>query len=154
MTDRDLNDMLAQLIDHESERLVVYDDATGKPLKQGDTLKGHPTIGIGRNLAGKGLTREESRYLCRNDIDECVRDLVTFPWFLDLNVVRQRAFVDLRFNLGPGTFRQFKGMFAALNDRDYDAAADHLKASLWYRQVGRRGPRIVHMVRTGTDPTT
>jgi hypothetical protein len=29
----------------ESFRRFAYDDATGKPLVPGDTIKGHPTIG-------------------------------------------------------------------------------------------------------------
>jgi lysozyme len=45
------------LIKHEDLRLFAYDDATGKPLKPGDTLKGHVSIGIGRNLEGYGRLR-------------------------------------------------------------------------------------------------
>jgi len=37
-----------QLTRHEGLRLAVYDDATGKPLEQGDTIVGHPTVGVGR----------------------------------------------------------------------------------------------------------
>ena len=39
-----------QLKRHEGVRLAVYDDATGKPVHAGDTLVGHPTIGVGRLL--------------------------------------------------------------------------------------------------------
>ena len=48
--------------DHEGVKLKVYDDATGQELKAGDVLVGHPTIGIGRNVAkdGLGISQEEA----------------------------------------------------------------------------------------------
>lgn len=151
MTDEDRALLRQQLIDHEDERLTVYDDATGRPLQKGEMLQGHPTIGVGRNLFGKGITTEESRYLLDNDIAQCLDDLLSFSWFLDLDAVRQRVMVDMRFNLGPGRFREFKGLFAALDDKDFARAADHMKFSLWYRQVKRRGVRLERMMRTGED---
>ena len=42
---------------------VVYDDATGKPIRAGDTLIGHPTLGFGRNLSGKGIEDDEAEVM-------------------------------------------------------------------------------------------
>ena len=151
MTDADRALLTAQLLEDEGERLTVYDDATGRPLKQGEILQGHATIGVGRNISGNGITTDESRYLLEHDIDRCLDDLLSFPWFLDLDGVRQRVMVNLRFNLGPGRFREFKGLFAALDEQDFARAADHLKFSLWFRQVKKRGVRLEQMMRTGRE---
>ena len=52
------------LSDHEGVKLKVYDDYTSKELKAGDVLVGHPTIGIGRNVAkdGLGISQKEAYF--------------------------------------------------------------------------------------------
>lgn len=139
MTDTDRAALRAQLIRHEGLRLTVYRCPAGKL-----------TIGVGRNLEGRGITEAEALMLLDNDIDLCVRGLTSqYAWFPDLDPVRQRAMVDLAFNLGLAGLAAFKSTLAAMGRGDYDAAGDHLKRSLWYRQVQSRGPRIVAMIRTG-----
>jgi lysozyme len=140
-----------QLIRHEGKRQHPYDDATGETLSPGDTLHGNLTIGIGRNLTGVGISDREIEFLFSTDIDRCIRDLATFPWFDSLDDTRQRAIVDMRFNLGPGKFREFTRVMAALGRRDVDAAAQHMLASKWASQVGRRAIRLAKMVQTGQD---
>lgn len=131
-----------QLERHEGKRSKAYMDHLG-----------NVTVGIGRNLTGKGLSEDEIHWLLDNDIDECVADLETFPWWRDLDEVRQRAVCDLRFNLGPTRFRTFTRLMRGLATGDFALAGRSAEESLWYRQVKTRGPRIVHMLRTGTDPT-
>ncbi len=144
MIDREA--LRAQLIDHEGLRLSAYQDSLG-----------YWTIGVGRLIdarMGGGLTRDEAMLLLDHDVDACVADLAAaFPWFEGLDAIRQHAVVDLRFNLGPQKFRGFRKFLAAMARADYDAAADCLVFSKWYTQVGRRGPRIVGMVRAGQEPT-
>jgi lysozyme len=114
---------------------------------------GKLTIGIGRNLDDVGLTNDEVDYLFENDIRRATRwcgEVV--PHFAILDSVRQMAFLDLMFNLGPTRLRGFRKALAAVERMDWETAADELIDSRWYTQVGRRGPRIVHMVRTGEMP--
>jgi lysozyme len=136
----------AQLIDHEGLKLSVYRDSLG-----------YLTIGVGRLIdARKGgrITRDEAIYLLDNDIAEKIGQLRSaLPWFEAQDVIRQRALVDLAFNLGTPGLLKFKNTLAAWKRGDYDGAARGLEKSLWFKQVGRRGPRIVHMVRTGTEPS-
>lgn len=139
-----------QLIGGEAIRLTVYDDATGRPIRKGSVVQGHPTIGVGRNLAGKGLSMAETMYLLDNDIAECLGDLVnSFPWFERLDPVRQRVLLDMRFNLGPKGFRSFRRMLQAVGEGRYSEAADHMQASAWFGQVKTRGVKLVHMMRKG-----
>jgi lysozyme len=136
-----MNDpLIAQLITHEGRRRFAYMDTVGKV-----------TVGVGRNLSDKGLSDDEILYLLNNDIDECVADLATFPWFANLDAIRQRVMVDFRFNVGPKGLRNFKGLLRALESGNYIDAAKHLRDSLWYRQVKTRGVRLVQMMRTGQE---
>jgi lysozyme len=139
----------AQLIRDEGERKRVYDDATAMPIVQGSVVSGHPTIGVGRNLAGLGITQAESRYLLANDIarvaEECRR---IYPWFGALDDVREAVILNMRFNLGP-KLDQFVNTLAAISRHDYGEAASRMEQSLWHKQVGQRAKRLERMMRTG-----
>lgn len=130
-----------QLMRHEGIKLKVYIDTLGVP-----------TIGVGRNLRDKGISHDEAQFLLENDLDECIKDCLAFPWFADLDEIRQRAIVDLRFNLGRAKLRTFTNTLAAMARKDYPRAASNLRQSQWYRQVKTRGPRIVAMIETGKEP--
>jgi lysozyme len=134
-----------QLIDHEGLKLHAYQDSLG-----------YWTIGVGRLIdkrKGGRITRDEALYLLDNDIAEKIGELrAALPWFTTQDEIRQRALVDLAFNLGVPGLLTFKNTLAAWQRGDYAGAARGLQHSLWFKQVGRRGPRIVHMVKEGTEP--
>jgi len=68
--------------------------------------------------------------------------LNNFGYFERLSEVRRLVVVDMRFNLGPGGFRKFVKMHAALYRQDYKRAAYEMRHSLWYRQVKSRAERL------------
>lgn len=152
MTAPDLQGLIDDLVHDEDLRLHAYDDATGKELKPGDTLKGNVTIGVGRNLTGKGVSSVEAMYLSEHDVAEVINDLQTFSWWPRLNGVRQRALANMRFNLGPQRFREFNGALAALAVGNYSMAASHIRSSKAGRELGSRYQRIADMVETGLLP--
>jgi lysozyme len=123
---------------HEGRRRFPYVDTVGKT-----------SVGVGRNLTDKGLSDSEIDYLLMNDIRECTDDLKTFLWWDDLDDVRRNVLIDMRFNLGPSRFRQFKATLAAVAMGDYVTASDQMRKSKWYRQVKGRGERLARMMSTG-----
>jgi lysozyme len=142
MTPDEREKLVEQLVRHEDLRLRLYKCPAGKW-----------TIGIGRNLEDRGITQAEAYYLANNDIDICLHQLTaSFPWFVDLDPVRQRCLIDLCFNLGITKLYAFKRTLSALAAGEYEMAAVHLEESKWYGQVGRRGPWIVEAIRTGQEP--
>jgi lysozyme len=132
----------AQLIQHEGLRLRPY-----------RCTAGYLTLGVGRNLDANGITHDEAMFMLDNDIALCIGQLrERLSWFDREDAIRQRALVDLTFNMGIGWLGKFKNTVACWARGDREGAARGLEKSLWFRQVGRRGPRIVHMVRTGKEP--
>jgi lysozyme len=129
-----------QLELHEGVRLKPYKDSVGKL-----------TIGIGRNLDDKGITKKEAKYLCRNDVKDVVEQLANYEWFCKLEPVRQKVLIDMGFNLGVPGLLQFKNMIQALKDNEFIAAANEMKNSKWHSQVGERALRLEEMMRTGED---
>lgn len=141
MTTADLAALRDQLMLHEGFKRHAYRCTAGKI-----------TIGVGRNLEDKGLSAAEVTLLLDHDIDECLTDLQSFWWFDKLDAVRQRALVDLRFNLGPYRFRTFKKMLTALESGDFATAAGQARQSAWYGQVQpTRAARVVAMLATGQE---
>ena len=157
-----------QLILHEGLRLEVYKCPAD-----------YWTVGVGRNLEGKpltkseqerilgcsgltpdqvisilkerGVTKDEALFLLANDIEDAVQDLKNFDWFEALDPIRRKVVIDMRYNLGPTRFRGFKKMIAALARGDYKAAAAEMVDSRWYHEVGNRSKRLVRMMETGED---
>jgi lysozyme len=91
--------------------------------------------------------------LLENDIQECLDDLIPlFDAFDTLPEPVRQVLVDMRFNLGPGRFRQFKKMIAAVNARNFPQAAAQMKASRWYLQVGKRAETLTAMMASAQLP--
>ena len=110
------------------------------------------TVGYGRNLEDRGLSPEEARDLLDNDIQDCLSDLHSFAWFMMLDPIRQRALVDMRFQLGPQGFRGFTKMLATLALGDYVAAAEQARDSKWAREDSpARAKTIATMLETGAE---
>ncbi|HZK18560.1 MAG TPA: glycoside hydrolase family protein [Clostridia bacterium] len=157
-----------QLILHERIKLKPYKCSANKW-----------TIGVGRNLEAVGLsreeqakifglsgfsklevidilldygiTKEEALYLLDNDIEKCTADVKQFSFFESLNPVRQKIIIDMRLNLGLAGLMGFKRMLGALEAEDYVKAAEEMKNSKWYWEVGNRSRRLVKMMATGHD---
>lgn len=140
MTSTDREALRQQLIRHEGYRLLPYVDTAGKV-----------TIGVGRNLTDRGISDAEVRYLLDNDITIAINALVVFPWFPDLDQIRQRVFVDLCFNMGLPRLRTFRRMLAAAERRDWGTAARELLESAYASQVGSRASTLATMLRTGAE---
>ena len=142
--------LVDELIRDEGLRLKPYLDCCGKPWRACVcAVKGTLTIGVGRNLDDVGISRNEAMVLLEWDIGRAEQDARTFRWFDGLDPVRQRAGLNLLFNLGLSKFMLFRHFIAAMAAKLYDKAGDELQASVWYGQVGDRAKRIVAMIRTG-----
>jgi lysozyme len=135
----DITSLEDQLIDHEGLELKPY-RCTAEKL----------TIGVGRNIEDRGITEDEARYLLKNDI-KIVEDelLEKKPVVAGLDAVRQRVLVDMGFNLGIPTLLKFQNMWSAIEEEDFERAADEAMDSRWAKQVGRRAERLCQAMATG-----
>lgn len=130
----------AQLERHEGLRLKPYLDTVMKM-----------TIGYGRNLDDVGITQDEAHYLLSGDIDRVIRGLTArYPWFVDLDPVRQAVLVNMGFNLGLGRLSLFLKMLTAVKNKQYGLASDEMIDSAWHTQVGGRAGELAAQMRTGT----
>jgi len=137
--------------EREALRLDLVRDE-GLRLKPYTCPAGYLTIGVGRNLEGRGISKSEAFTLLDNDINACLADLASFAWWGALNPVRQKALLNMRFQLGSGGFRGFTQMLAALEKRDFVAAAAAARASKWARSDSpERAARVTAQIETGAE---
>ena len=133
----------AQLSKHEDRRKFVYDDADGKPITECSFVRGFASIGVGRNLVGKGLDDVEIDFLLDHDIDDALAEAQTFRWFESLDPVRRAVIVELCFNMNAAKLTKFVKFCNFMNEHRYMQASEELKDSLWYRQVKTRGDTLI-----------
>ena len=138
----------ARLIADEGLRLKVYDDKTGEPI-DGLPSGGVPTIGIGRNLAGRGLTEAEAYQLFDNDLASMNADILRMmPWVRTLADARSDVVEMVEFN--TGNVFGFRKMLTALCSADWEGAAAQLLDSEAARAAPARYERMAAAVRSGT----
>ncbi len=122
-----MDNLRSLILNHEGLKLKPYTDTTG-----------NLTIGIGRNLEGRGISEAESFFLLENDLKEIEEQLIKHYWFVALDKVRQEVIIELVFNVGLTRALGFKKMIEALKSLEYRKAADELLDSAWTKQVGER----------------
>ena len=156
----DRQDLIEKLIVSEGLRLQVYKDTLGID-----------TIGIGRNLEDRGITKEEladldiptiehvyeygiteadAVYLATNDVQIVEEELVrAHPCVDRLDSVRQLILIDMAFNMGVPRLCKFKKMWAAVEAEDFPTAAKEMLDSRWAKQVKGRATKLANAMHNG-----
>lgn len=108
------------------------------------------TIGVGRNLDDVGLSAGEIDMLLANDLRRSIRDCVSlFPHFGGFTPNRQRALVNMAFNLGLPRLTRFRKMRSAIDAGEWAEAAREALDSRWAKQVGSRAKRVATQLENG-----
>lgn len=125
----------------------------GLSLKPYRCTKEKLTIGWGRNLDARGISRNEAEVLLSNDLEITFRCLTTvfgYELLKDLTHNRRLALVDMMLNLGAPRFWSFKNMIQAVKDGWWDKAAYEILDSKYARiDVPHRAKRNSELMRKG-----
>ena len=109
---------------------------------------GKLTIGYGRNLDAKGISKEEAEILLINDITDAEMELYkVLPDAKLFSDNRYRVLVNMVFNLGLDGFLTFKKMLKAIKEKDFDRTADEMLNSKWHEQLPDRVDRLEKLMR-------
>ena len=120
---------------------------------------GYPTFGVGHLILesdpeygkpDKTEVSEERVHEClEKDLDTVLGDCkILYPDFDDLPEEVQHIVANMMFNMGRPRLSKFKGMKRGVDARDWNAAADEMVDSNWYRQVTNRADRLVVRMRS------
>jgi len=119
----------------EGKRLSVYVDPTG-----------NKTIGIGHKLKNGENYKNINETICNElfavDLEIAKRiAMKTFPSFDKQPKEVKLILVSLSYNMGAVGINKFVKFKQAIHLRNYKQAANELKDSKWFRQVGNRGTK-------------
>ena len=114
--------------------------------------KGNWTVGIGHYIKpGEFIktkyTHSEIIELFDKDLSIAQKDArKLFRTFDNQPKDVKLVLVSLSFNLGYNRLSKFVRFRAAIDKRDYKTAANELKDSLWYKQIGLRGKKYYNII--------
>ena len=119
---------------------------------------GYATFGVGHLVLDTdpeygqeiGTSVSESRVIeaFEQDCENVLRDCnILYEDFADLPEEAQQVIANMMFNMGRPRLSKFKGMKRGVDSRDWNAAADEMVDSAWYRQVTNRADRLVERIR-------
>ena len=143
----DLERLREQLEIDEGVKYEVYNDHLG-----------YATFGIGHLIldsdpehdANVGTPVSESRVIeaFEQDCENVLRDCnILYEDFASLPEEAQQVIANMMFNMGRPRLSKFKGMKRGVDSRNWNAAADEMVDSAWYRQVTNRADRLVERIR-------
>ena len=119
---------------------------------------GYPTFGIGHLVrqedpefgADVGTKVDEARCIeaFESALESVLSDCkILYPNFDDLPEEAQQIIANMMFNMGRPRLTKFKMMKDAVDNGDWNEAADQMVDSRWYAQVGKRAERLVDRMR-------
>ena len=119
---------------------------------------GLPTFGIGHLIIDSdaesgspvGTEVSESRVQQAFEADVLSVILDCNKLYDDFDVLPEEVqliVANMMFNMGRTRLSKFKGMKRGVDGRDWNAAADEMVDSKWYRQVTNRADRLVQRMR-------
>jgi lysozyme len=123
--------------------------AEGLRLKPYRDSEGFLSIGYGRCLDTRGISRAEAEMLLDEDIFVACEQYRKIPKTENLNTNRQRVITEMIFNLGLAGCLNFKRMWAAIEQGDFNLAAIEMLDSKWATQVKGRAIRMADDMRAG-----
>lgn len=131
------------------DRIIKHEGLMLKPYK---CPAGKLTIGVGRNLEDRGITKEEALFLLQNDILACRKECyASFTWYGEMDEIRQGVILEMCFNLGISRLKGFKKMLKACELKNYTLASQEMLTSLWARQVGQRAKTLAKIMEKGVE---
>lgn len=149
--------------DEDALKLELIRDE-GKRMRAYKDILGNWTIGVGHLLLDKELQEwvdvvqriprktlseaECAAFLAGDIADAEARLTRLLPAWRGLDDVRQRALLNLTFNLGL-RLGHFVAFLRYVEDGYWALAAKELRNSKWWKQVATRGPRIARMIEFG-----
>ena len=119
---------------------------------------GYRTFGIGHLIGpydfessskvGSSISRDRVEDVFNADVEIVLSDCkMLYKDFNDLPEEVQHIIANMMFNMGRTRLSKFKGMKRGVDARNWNAAADEMVDSKWYRQVTKRAKRLVERMR-------
>ncbi len=99
---------------------------------------GIPTIGYGTRIDELEVSKEEAERWLDAELDEKEERLRKIPEYDKLSIARKNVIRSMAYQMGVQGTKNFKNMWIAIGNDDYDEAAAQMRDSRWYRDPQTR----------------
>jgi len=138
----DVDKLRKQLELDEGVKYEIYNDHLG-----------YATFGIGHLITEKDpenklpldypISEERVTECFEDDIEGVCNDLDrNISWWVGLSEEHQRVIANMAFNLGINRLLKFKKFIKAMQENEFETAAEEMMDSKWAKQVGPRAIRL------------
>ena len=136
--------LLESIKKHEGFVEHVYDDSLGIP-----------TIGYGFAIKDLVLDEDIAEEILIRKLERLRRNANSrFKWLEDMPVVIQEAILNMCYQLGVTGVSKFRRAISALQEGDWDEAANEMLDSLWARQTPNRATELSDIVRNQVEKSS
>ena len=139
-----MKSLLESIKKHEGFVEHVYDDSLGIP-----------TIGYGFAIKDLVLDEDIAEDILIRKLERLKRNANSrFKWLEDMPVVVQEVILNMCYQLGVTGVSKFRKAISALQEGDWDEAANEMLDSLWARQTPYRATELSNIVRNQVEKSS
>jgi len=139
-----MQDLLESIKKHEGFVEHVYDDSLGIP-----------TIGYGFAIKDLVLDEDIAEDILIRKLERLQRNANSrFKWLEDMPQEVQEVLLNMCYQLGVTGVSKFRKAISALQEGDWDEAANEMLDSLWARQTPNRAKELSNIVRNQSEKTS
>ena len=136
-----MKDLLENIKKHEGFVEHVYDDSLGIP-----------TIGYGFAIKDLTLDEDIAEEILIRKLEKLKRNATArFKWLEDMPVEVQEVILNMCYQLGVTGTSKFRKAISALQEGDWEEAANEMLDSLWARQTPNRAKELSDTIRNQVE---
>lgn len=136
-----MKNLLEKIKEHEGFVEHVYDDSLGIP-----------TIGYGFAIKDLVLDEDIAEEILIRKLEKLKRNAISrFKWLEDMPQEVQEVVINMCYQLGVTGVSKFRKAISALQEGDWNEAADEMLDSLWAKQTPNRATELSNIVRNQVE---
>jgi len=136
-----MKDLLEKIKHHEGFVEHVYDDSLGIP-----------TIGYGFAIKDLVLDEDIAEEILVRKLEKLKRNACSrFNWLEDMPQEVQEVILNMCYQLGVTGVSKFRKAISALQEGEWNEAADEMLDSLWAKQTPNRAKELSNIVRNHSE---
>jgi len=136
-----MKELLENIKKHEGFVEHVYDDSLGIP-----------TIGYGFAIKDLTLDEDIAEEILIRKLEKLKRNATArFKWLEDMPVEVQEVILNMCYQLGVTGTSKFRKAISALQEGDWEDAANEMLDSLWARQTPNRAKELSDTIRNQVE---
>ena len=136
-----MKSLLEDIKKHEGFVEHVYDDSLGIP-----------TIGYGFAIKDLVLDEDIAEEILIRKLEKLKRNATArFKWLEDMPVEVQEVILNMCYQLGVTGTSKFRKAISALQEGDWEEAANEMLDSLWARQTPNRAKELSDTIRNQVE---